>query len=315
MKLSQINQIAVFTVIGLAVTQSFKQLPAQAIVITDPVGPIGAQNLGTPLTGVVEISLDGSLCSGGLINANTVITAQHCTFGVSANSIRVNFHENNDGAPELAVNVASKFEFDTTNNLLDGTDVAILTLTNSVDTNIFNPLGFFAGNPTGVTATTAGFGLNGIGSTGHQGSRDGLRWAGENVIDFYGAARGSGGFALGGTANIFSTDFDNPTGTTNTLPGSSTALANEATTAPGDSGGPLLVNGLIAGVLSSGTTSNSAYGDISWWTGTNQFRSTIEQFGGTFVDATVVPEPLTILGSITAFSFGVFFKRKTNQKN
>ena len=108
----------------------------------------------------------------------------------------------------------------------------------------------------------------------------------------------------------------NPTGTSNTLPGGSpNALRNEATTGPGDSGGPLLVNGLIAGVLSGGTTSTSVYGDISWWTGTNQFRSTIEDFGGTFVNPDEeVPEPLTILGSLTAFSFGIFFKKKVNRK-
>jgi hypothetical protein len=45
------------------------------------------------------------------------------------------------------------------------------------------------------------------------------------------------------------------------------------------------------GVLSGGTTSNSVYGDISWWTGVAPFRAQIEAAGGVFT--TVVPEPGT----------------------
>ena len=64
-------------------------------------------------------------------------------------------------------------------------------------------------------------------------------------------------------------------------------LQFEATTAPGDSGGPILVQvggeWVIAGVLSGGTTSTSVYGDISWWTGIADYQSAIEARGGVFV--------------------------------
>ena len=39
---------------------------------------------------------------------------------------------------------------------------------------------------------------------------------------------------------------------------------------------------VIAGVLSGGTSFNSTYGDISWWTGTAIYRDDIEARGGEF---------------------------------
>ena len=134
----------------------------------------------------------------------------------------------------------------------------------------------------GQTAATLGYGLNGLGSSGHQGSSDGWRWGGENVIDVYGSPASASG------SNIISTDFDDGTGGNNTIgSSSSTPLTFEATTAPGDSGGPVLVEigggeWAIAGVLSGGTTSTSVYGDISWWTGTAIYRTQIEAAGGVF---------------------------------
>ena len=135
-----------------------------------------------------------------------------------------------------------------------------------------------------MTAATIGYGYNGLGSNGHGFTADGWRWGGENVIDRYGSPAGDSG------SNIISTDFDNGTNSANTISGSSsTPLQFEATTAPGDSGGPVLVQAddgewLIAGVLSGGSTNNSVYGDISWWTGTAVYRSQIEAAGGEFTD-------------------------------
>jgi hypothetical protein len=134
----------------------------------------------------------------------------------------------------------------------------------------------------GQVAATIGYGFNGLGSSGHGFSSDGRRWGGENIIDRYGSPASSGG------TNIISTDFDNAAGSTNTIPSSSaTPLEFEATTAPGDSGGPVLVQfgseWVIAGVLSGGTTSTSVYGDISWWTGTAIYRDAIESAGGDFI--------------------------------
>ncbi len=162
--------------------------------------------------------------------------------------------------------------------------MAILTLTSNVPASVATPMRLIGETSSlvGQVAATVGYGFNGLGSTGHRFSSDGFRWGGENIIDRYGSPSGSGG------SNIFSTDFDNGSSGNNTIPGSSaTPLQFEATTAPGDSGGPILVQvggeWVIAGVLSGGTTSTSVYGDISWWTGIANFQSAIEARGGVFV--------------------------------
>lgn len=242
---------------------------AHAIVINDTAGAAGAIALGTPHTAVVELFIGGSgLCSGAVISATQVITAEHCTSGSAPASISVRFHQNNDATPEASLGVTAIAEMNPTNNLLDGTDLALLTLASGLPAWV-TPLSFFLGDTLGWAATMVGFGLNGLGSTGALGY-DGLRRAAENTVDSYGQARNSSGGAISGTANIVSTDFDDGSPAGNTLaPLGSAAfmLANEGTTAGGDSGGPLLINGYIAGILAGGTDPDSLYGDVSWWTG------------------------------------------------
>jgi len=244
--------------------------PAQAIVINDTAGPSTAISLGTPHSAVVEIFIGGSFCTGTLIDATSILTAQHCTFGASLPSMSVHFHHlNNDGVSDAVYGVAGKAEVNGSNVLLDGTDLAILTLNSTAPVGV-SPVPLALYNPVGVVAETVGFGYNGVGSSGHGFGADGLRWAAENVIDTYGAALNPPG-SSGTVGNIFNTDFDDGSPGNNTLSGAGsdvTPLTNEGTTAPGDSGGPLLVDGQIAGVLSGGTTFDSVYGDISWWTGT-----------------------------------------------
>jgi len=269
------------------------QSPVEAIVINHNAGASTAIALGSPQTGIVEIFGGGYLASGALIDPFHVITAQHFTYGISPGSMTVNFHDATNTGVTAARSVTAKAEIGD-DNLLDGTDIAILTLSEAAPIG-FNPLPFLPFDPTGLTADTVGFGYNGLGSTGHGNSRDGKRWAAENVIDSFGAARASGGGAIFGSANILNTDFDDGTTGNNTLSGigsSATPLTNEGTTAPGDSGGPLLVNGAIVGVLSGGTTATSQYGDISWWTGTSQHLQFIQNNAS---GAQVIPEPSTFL--------------------
>ena len=247
------------------------------IVINDGVGAAGAIALGTPHFPVVRLSMG---CTGTLVDMFTVVTAQHCTFGLAAGAVTVNFHHvNNDGTADATRTVTAIVEPDGTNTLLDGTDFSILRLATAAPTGV-NAMRLAAANPAiGSQIRTVGFGFNGVGSVGHGGDADGLRWAGDNILDAIGTGFNPGGVAIGGTANIFNTDFDDGTAGANTLsPGvvsSATPVANEATTAPGDSGGPLIVNNEVAAVLSGGTTATSVYGDISWWTGTVNFQALI----------------------------------------
>lgn len=270
------------------------------IVIRDDVGLAGAASFAAnpAFAGVVGLGFSGGqYCSGVLIAPTTVLSARHCgpltgefvRFGTSYSS------------PTFSSNIQSVFfpgGGTDASPLLNGGDLAILTLATAVPSSIATPylLSDATTTLTGFTIATVGYGQRGIGSTGATGS-DGIRRGGTNVLDRYGAAVNTSS-TIAGTSNIFSTDFDNPFGTSNTLGwlgSQTTATSIEATTARGDSGGPLFVDNAgqwtLVGVLSGGTTSNSVYGDISWWTGVAPFRAQIEAAGGVFT--TVVPEPGT----------------------
>lgn len=247
------------------------------IVINDTIGPAGSRAYAAPFDSVV----DTPGCTGTLIAPNVVISARHCGTNTGAT---INFGDNS-GSPIHTATVQSSSLPAGNGSLLDGGDVSILTLTSNVPSNIAEPMRLIdaTNELVGMTAATLGYGFNGVGSSGHGNTSDGWRWGGENIIDVYGTPASASG------SNIISTDFDDGSAGANTIPSSSaTPLQFEATTAPGDSGGPVFVQlgseWVIAGVLSGGTTGNSVYGDISWWTGTAIYRAQIEAAGGVFAD-------------------------------
>ena len=269
------------------------------IVINNAIGAAGSRAYAAPFDAVVEVAFG---CSGTLIADNVVLCARHC--GVGAGSTVI-FGDNSNGGGDFQRTVQSSILPDGGGSLLDGGDVAILTLTQPVPANIATPMRLIdeTNGLEGMLCATLGYGFNGLGSQGHGNSADGFRWGGENIIDVYGSPAASNG------SNIISTDFDNGSAGANTIGSSSpTPVEFEATTAPGDSGGPVLVlvgtEWVIAGVLSGGTTNNSVFGDISWWTGTAVYRSQIENSGGEFVGATTVeiselPDFISTLGGDT----------------
>ncbi|MFK8031586.1 MAG: proprotein convertase P-domain-containing protein [Gammaproteobacteria bacterium] len=248
------------------------------IVINDTIGPAGSQAYAAPFDAVVASSVG---CTGTLIAPNVVLSARHCSISAGDTFI---FGDDSSGGGIFSATVQSSTLPDGGGTLLDGGDVSIHTLTSSVPANIATPTRLIdeTNSLVGMVAATLGYGFNGVGSQGHQFSSDGLRWGGENIIDVYGTPASQAG------SNIISTDFDDGTAAANQIPsGSATPLPIEATTAPGDSGGPVMVQldgeWLIAGVLSGGTTNTSVYGDVSWWTGTALFRAQIEALGGEFL--------------------------------
>lgn len=246
------------------------------IVINNSIGAQGSRDYAAPFDAVIRVGG----CTGTLIAPNVVLSARHCGIGAGTTV----FFGDNSNSPTFTVTVQSSILPAGSGSLLDGGDVSIHVLNSSVPANIAEPVRLIdeTNDLEGMIAATLGYGYNGLGSSGHGFSSDGFRWGGENIIDAYGSPASSSG------TNIISTDFDNGTGGANTIPSSSSdPLVFEATTAPGDSGGPVMVQfggeWVIAGVLSGGTTSTSVYGDISWWTGTAIYRDDIESVGGDFV--------------------------------
>jgi hypothetical protein len=246
------------------------------IVINNTIGAQGSRDYAAPFDAVIRVGG----CTGTLIAPNLVLSARHC--GVGAGDL-VRFGDNSNSTTFTATVQSSSLP-DGDGSLLDGGDVSIHILTAPVPLNIAEPMRLIdeTDELEGMVCATLGYGWNGLGSSGHGFNADGFRWGGENIIDVYGSPPDRGG------SNIISTDFDNGTSGANQIPGSSaTPLEFEATTAPGDSGGPVLVQfgneWVIAGVLSGGTTNTSVYGDVSWWTGTAVYRGEIEAAGGEFV--------------------------------
>ncbi|MEM8757585.1 MAG: trypsin-like serine protease [Planctomycetota bacterium] len=263
------------------------------IVINNTIGAQGSRDYAAPFDAVVRVGG----CTGTLIAPNIVLSARHC--GIGAGTL-VRFGDNSNSSTFTAT-VQSSTLPDGGGSLLDGGDVSIHVLTSSVPMNIAEPMRLIdeTDELEGMIAATVGYGFNGLGTSGHQFSADGFRWGGENIIDVYGSPANAGG------TNIISTDFDNGSSGTNTIPSSSSdPLEFEATTAPGDSGGPVLVQvgdeWVIAGVLSGGTTSTSVFGDISWWTGTALYRDAIESAGGDFVTGLEILFPDALPGLVSS---------------
>lgn len=262
--------------------------PIPRITINDGAGAAAAISYGgdPQFNAVVALILanngqGSNYCTGVLISPNTVLSARHCD--IRTNEF-VRFGPDADN-PIFSAGISSVSlpgGGSPFSQLLNGGDVAIITLSRNIPSSIATPLRLTDRtlDLVGEEASVIGYGAAGLGSTGGIGNNV-LRWGAQNVLDRYGTAASGGGSGN----NIISMDFDNGSNANNSL-GSRIPLPLEGTVAVGDSGGPVLVQQdgewLVAGVLSGGTTAGGVYGDVSWWTGIQPFQAQIEAAGGVF---------------------------------
>ena len=178
-------------------------------------------------------------CTGTVIAPNWVLTAGHCCEGIRPSQLRqFSFEVDGRNYNWAATYIHPAYNFP------DG-DVALIKLKTNV-TGITPAVLRNAAPRVGDFMTIVGFGLTGTGASGTTGGAG---------IKRYGTVR------LDGVDPFFVTwNFDSP------------ELNN---TAPGDSGGPGFVGGEIASVCSGGSNEDAGWGDQSFNTRTDAYRTWI----------------------------------------
>ncbi|MEP6765264.1 MAG: trypsin-like serine protease [Gemmatimonadaceae bacterium] len=273
----------------------------------------------------------GSLLAGGL----NVLTAAHCLTDskgkVIATKVTSVFFP--PGQPNSAQEIIAGSAFyvnpQYTGQLVDAHDVAVVSLASSPSQGILNSAyNLFLGNPFGLVGTIVGSGNTGTGAAGEvllsNGFNLGNRHVATNRVDFSwsDALFGGDGNLFFGPADVYGlvADFDSGLAANDAtcilmaLYGAGTSRcglgqgALEGILGGGDSGGPLFINGQIAGVASYGVTFRNGitgdidnaldgtFGEFSGWTSTDYNQVWLSQF------TTATPEP----GSFALVGVGLF---------
>jgi secreted trypsin-like serine protease len=259
-------------------------------------------------------------CSGSLLNTGMhFLTAAHCILGATGNA-KITFLNASGATLQYdSVSMIGHPDFDSS-NYFGGNDIAIITLGQVVDSSI-NRLSLYTGNgELNQIGTLIGRGGTGIGSNSDRTS-DGIRREGTNTIDSI------------VNNNILLYDFDDGTASRSTL-GSVTPTSREVSIYFGDSGGPTLLNGQIAGIHSfltcfSGRNSqcatsvdvdgviNATFGERFADTRVSYYNAWIQSIIGGPVaaplDGASVPEPSTWFTGLSAALFCLVRARRARQ--
>ena len=259
-------------------------------------------------------------CSGSLLaSGQHFLTAAHCILGYSgpatvtfANSAGTNFTYTSSSMlahPDFKQGI---FEL--------GNDLAIITLSQTVDASI-NRLSLYSGpgNELGSVVTIIGYGRTGTGATGGQAGTFGTRRQGENEIDQI-------------SGNLMFMDFDSGFAVNNAIAGSSLGRGlAEAFISFGDSGGPVLINGQIAGInsfltcnsptftcgtaIDVNSTLEGSFGEVAGFTRVSRYLTWINQ--NTVVQNTfegAVPEPSTLVAGFLGLALCLARARNSSRR-
>ncbi len=298
----------------------------QAITTTgDPLQYITPTNIfsGVALLELEKISGDKIDCTGSLLAGGAyVLTAAHCltdfeakgVFDTSATTVDFSIQSTNGfktSVTDYYINPGW------TGKVFDFNDIAVLKLAEQAPVEIEQYDINRIDNEVGQVFTAVGFGLSGTGDTGVTIDDTVVKRFGQNRFDvtIYDTAL-LGDFDNGNSANDF---FGNVRLQGQGVSGfvSDTGLGlSEVNIAPGDSGGPGLIDGKIAGIASFeisdcrfntgcltdiNTTRDSSFGEVFGYTRVSSHVDFIDDaIAGRIV---AVPEPSTNLGLIV---FGAY---------
>lgn len=269
------------------------------------------------VTAVGTSNIGGQLCSGSLLSTGMhFLTAAHCVLDSSGNALGGNatltfWNSLNQQFAYQSILVTPHPEFSIV-SFAGGNDLAVITLGEAVDDSI-GRLSLYSGSgELGSTGTVIGYGRTGTGLTGGQANTFGTRRQGTNVVDSI-------------IGNVLYFDFDDGTALRSTLGGTGTG-PTEVMTSFGDSGGPTLINGQIAGIHSFitcvadprpnivclsppdvDTINNSTYGERFGDTRVSAYTQWIQSI----VEPTAVPEPSTWMAGLAAVATCLARARRT----
>lgn len=285
------NAIAKYCVAWLFASCGLLSGTAQAIVSTTNATSQGGTGQSF-LDGVAKLLItrsDGTFgCSGSLLAGGAhVLTAAHCVSGdtglAGSSAISVSFLGGSLSATGATYTVHPGWN----GSVLDGNDLAVIRLASNITT--VNGYGLHTGNAVNNTVVLAGYGLTGNGVSGTAANTFGTLHFGYNQYD--GASYRFNGEPAMGT---YLYDFDDGSNTFNKF-GSLGLGSAEAFIAPGDSGGPSLIQlggqWLVAGVHSfsscrfSTCPINSSFGEVGGDTSVSAQAAWLQSVVGP------VPEP------------------------